>query len=70
MYGNTDLKRLYAEICDVEEEHVTMYETLKKAAEKNDTVIYFTISSKASGQNHTATMAVDEIKEVILKSSR
>lgn len=28
MYGNTDLKRLYAEICDVEEEHVTMYETL------------------------------------------
>ncbi len=28
MYGNNDLKRLYAEICDVEEEHVTMYETL------------------------------------------
>ena len=28
MYGNTDLRRLYAEICDVEEEHVTMYETL------------------------------------------
>ena len=28
MYGNTDLKRLYAEIKDVEEEHVTMYETL------------------------------------------
>ncbi len=28
MYGNRDLKRLYAEICDVEEEHVTMYETL------------------------------------------
>ncbi len=28
MYGNPDLKRLYAEICDVEEEHVTMYETL------------------------------------------
>ena len=28
MYGSTDLKRLYAEICDVEEEHVTMYETL------------------------------------------
>ncbi len=28
MYGNTDLKRLYAEICDVEEEHVTMYESL------------------------------------------
>lgn len=28
MYGNSDLKRLYAEIKDVEEEHVTMYETL------------------------------------------
>ena len=28
MYGSDDLKRLYAEICDVEEEHVTMYETL------------------------------------------
>ena len=28
MYGSPDLKRLYAEICDVEEEHVTMYETL------------------------------------------
>ena len=33
MYGNTDLKRLYAEICDVEEEHVTMYETLIDANE-------------------------------------
>lgn len=28
MYGSDELKRLYAEICDVEEEHVTMYETL------------------------------------------
>ena len=28
MYGNRDLKCLYAEICDVEEEHVTMYESL------------------------------------------
>ncbi len=28
MYGSPDLKKLYAEICDVEEEHVTMYETL------------------------------------------
>ncbi len=35
MYGNTDLKRLYAEICDVEEEHVTMYETL---VDPNETV--------------------------------
>ena len=33
MYGNTDLKRLYAEICDVEEEHVTMYETLVDPSE-------------------------------------
>ena len=28
MYGSDDLRRLYAEISDVEEEHVTMYETL------------------------------------------
>lgn len=28
MYGNDDLRRLYAEICDVEEEHITMYESL------------------------------------------
>ncbi len=28
MYGGEDLRKLYAEICDVEEEHVTMYETL------------------------------------------
>ena len=33
MYANTDLKRLYAEICDVEEEHVTMYETLVDSSE-------------------------------------
>ncbi len=33
MYGNNDLKRLYAEICDVEEEHVTMYETLVDPSE-------------------------------------
>ncbi len=43
--------------------YMTMYETLLKEAKENDTVIYFTISSKASGQNHTATMIVDEIKE-------
>ena len=36
---------------------------LKKEATENDTVIYFTISSKASGQNHTAQMVADEIKE-------
>ena len=28
MYGNDDLRRMYGEICDVEEEHVTMYESL------------------------------------------
>lgn len=28
MYGNDDLRRIYAEICDVEEEHVSMYESL------------------------------------------
>lgn len=33
MYGNTDLKRLYAEICDIEEEHVTMYESLIDSTE-------------------------------------
>ena len=33
MYGNTDLKRLYAEIKDVEEEHTTMYESLIDANE-------------------------------------
>ncbi len=36
MYGNVDLKRLYAEICDVEEEHVTMYESL---IDSNETVL-------------------------------
>lgn len=28
MYGNDDLRRMYGEICDVEEEHVSMYESL------------------------------------------
>ncbi len=35
MYGNDDLRRLYGEICDVEEEHVTMYESL---IDPNETV--------------------------------
>lgn len=43
--------------------YMTMYEALLLEAKENDTVIYFTISSKASGQNHTAQMVVDEIKE-------
>ncbi len=36
MYGSDELKRLYAEICDVEEEHVTMYETL---IDSNETLL-------------------------------
>lgn len=43
--------------------YMTIKETLLKEAKENDTVIYFTISSKASGQNHTASMIVEEIKE-------
>ena len=35
MYGNDDLRRLYGEICDVEQEHVTMYESL---IDPNETV--------------------------------
>ena len=33
MYANDDLRRIYGEICDVEEEHVTMYESLIDPAE-------------------------------------
>ena len=33
MFGNVDVKKLYAEICDIEEEHVTMYESLVDASE-------------------------------------
>lgn len=40
-----------------------MYDCLLKESRENKTVIYFTISSKASGQNHTAHMVVEEIKE-------
>lgn len=43
--------------------YMTMYETLLNEAKENDTVIYFTISSKASGQNHSAQMVAQEIKE-------
>lgn len=42
---------------------VDMYETLKKAAEESDAVIYFTISSKGSGQYNTARMAAEQIRE-------
>lgn len=43
--------------------YMDMYEYLLDAGKNNDTVIYFTISSHASGQNHTANMIVEEIKE-------
>lgn len=43
--------------------YADMYDMLLSESQKHDTVIYFTISSKGSGQNHTANMIVDEIKE-------
>lgn len=43
--------------------YMNMYEALSNAAKENDTVVYFTISSKASGQNHSAQMVVEDIKE-------
>lgn len=43
--------------------YADMYDMLLEESKKHDTVIYFTISSKGSGQNHTAKMIADEIKE-------
>lgn len=43
--------------------YADMYDTLLSASRENDTVIYFTISSKGSGQCNTARMAAKEIKE-------
>lgn len=43
--------------------YADMYDYLLEESRRHDTVIYFTISSKGSGQNHTAHMVVDEIKE-------
>ena len=40
-----------------------MYDYLMEQAKTHDSVIYFTISSKGSGQYHTATLVADEIKE-------
>ncbi len=40
-----------------------LYDGLLTASKEYDSVIYFTISAKGSGQNHTAHMIVDEIKE-------
>lgn len=43
--------------------YADMYDILLKESRENDTVIFFTISSKASGQYNTANMVVEEIKE-------
>ena len=43
--------------------YADMYDYLLKESLEHKTVVYFTISSKGSGQNHTAQMIVDEIKE-------
>lgn len=43
--------------------YADFYDILLKASLENDTVIYFTISSKASGQHNTACMIRDEILE-------
>ncbi len=43
--------------------YADLYDTLLSASKENDTVIYFTISSKGSGQNNTAQMIANEIKE-------
>lgn len=43
--------------------YADMLDILSEAAKEYETVIYFTISSKASGQFNTANMIVNEIKE-------
>ncbi len=43
--------------------YATMYEKLLEESKKHKTVIYFTISSKASGQNHSAHLVLDDILE-------
>ena len=43
--------------------YADFYDTLLKASLENDTVIYFAISSKASGQYNTACMIREEILE-------
>lgn len=40
-----------------------MYDYLLEQAKTHDSVIYFALSAKASGQCHTATLIVEEIKE-------
>lgn len=43
--------------------YADMYDILKSAAEEYDSVIYFAMSSKASGQYNSARMICGEIKE-------
>lgn len=43
--------------------YLDMYDILNAAAQEYDTVVYFTISSKGSGQYHTATRVAEEIME-------
>lgn len=40
-----------------------MYDTLKKASEEYESVVYFTLSSKASGQYNNARMNAEQITE-------
>ena len=40
-----------------------MYDYLLEQAKAHESVIYFTISSKGSGQHHTANLVAEEIKE-------
>lgn len=43
--------------------YAQFYDILKKESDENDVVIYFTLSSKASGQHNTACMIRNEILE-------
>lgn len=43
--------------------YATMYDILLKESREHDTVIYFTLSSQASGQNHSAQLVRDDIVE-------
>lgn len=43
--------------------YATMYDILLKESKEHETVIYFTLSSLASGQNHSAQLVRDDIIE-------
>lgn len=43
--------------------YADMYDALSEASRENDTVIYFALSSKGSGQYNTARMVSEEIRE-------